>query len=92
MILITNTGKEIECITVINSETYNYLEIITNSIELSDIFNIFANPEETEELTAIEGEDYHKVYRGFTYLDSFTRTALYTGNLDFSIKLRPQFE
>ena len=69
MKVITATGKEYEVYLVIKGQMIDYVHIYVNTETLTEIFDVFSNPIETEQITVIDEENNtRKTYIGYTHL------------------------
>lgn len=77
----TATGREIECDAFIAATQYPVLNIHTHSIDGSDAWVIFNNPEETKVLRKMEDGEEVAVYRNYTVLQSIQRSPFIDGDI-----------
>lgn len=80
-VIITATGKEIECDAVIAATMYPVLHIHTHSITGAEAWEIFSNPEETKVLKKYEDGKGAGVYKGYTTLQSVQRSPFIDGDI-----------
>lgn len=86
--LITTTGREIACDSVVQSRIFGFLYIHTAALSRIEADTIFDDPAETETLTAVETllcptdegpvqTTETRVYSGWTVLDTVQRSPLF---------------
>lgn len=102
--LITATGREIPCESVVRSRLYGYLFIHTAALSRIEADTLFSDPRETETLTAVETilcptdegpvqTTTTHVFRGWTVLDTVQRSPLFDNPGELMIWLaKPEAE
>ena len=80
MKVIMTSGRELEVHLVIKGGMMDYLHIYVNTLSITEIYDIFSNPEETAVITVIrtdeQGAEIRNVYRGYTELYSVQKPFL----------------
>lgn len=79
MILITNTGREIECTNIVKAPGFPVLHIYTEQLSPSEAFEIFQNTNETIKMIAVDDNGIRRVYRNYVILNSVAPTSIMTG-------------
>ena len=79
MKLITATGREINVYNVVKGGMIDYLHIYNTELSISQIYEIFSDPNETVALTIVyevDGQEVRKTYRMYTELYSVQKPFL----------------
>ena len=80
MKVIMAGGRELEAYLVIKGGMMDYLHIYVNTLPITEIYDLFSNPEETAVITVIytdeKGAEARNTYHGYTELYSVQKPFL----------------